>query len=141
MPNANFFLINPAGVMFGPGASIDVGGTFHASSSDRIFFQDGGEFSATPGPGDALLSSAPPQAFGFLGSSAAITTDGTLGTVVDDAGGDNYSISGGTYKGLNLFHSFGSFSVPELGSAVFEGLPATENVICRVTGGEPVEHR
>src|SRR2546421_636970 len=63
MPNANFFLLNPAGVMFGPNAAIDVGGTFHASTADHISLSDGAIFSATPGPADALLSSAPPQAF------------------------------------------------------------------------------
>src|SRR5688572_17095512 len=89
MPNANFFLLNPAGVMFGPSASIDVGGTFHASSSDRIIFQNG-EFSGTTSLSDVLLLSAPPQAFGFLGSTEPIRTDGTLGTVVDSDGGGNF---------------------------------------------------
>ena len=135
MPNANFFLINPAGVMFGPSASIDVGGTFHASSSDRIIFQNG-EFSATTSLSDVLLLTAPPQAFGFLGSAEPIRTDGTLGTVVDSDGGGNFLISGGMYKETNLFHSFDAFSMPG-GSAIFEGLPATQNVICRVTGTEP----
>ena len=135
MPNANFFLLNPAGVMFGPSASIDVGGTFHASSSDRVIFQNG-EFSATTSLSDVLLLTAPPQAFGFLGSTEPIRTDGTLGTVVDSDGGGNFLISGGMYKETNLFHSFDAFSIPG-GSAIFEGLPATQNVICRVTGAEP----
>jgi len=135
MPSANFFLINPAGVMFGPGASIDVGGTFHASSSERITFPDGREFSGSTAPSDVLLLTAPPQAFGFLGTAEPIRTDGTLGTVVDSDGGGNYLISGGTYKQTNLFHSFDAFSLLG-GVAIFEGLPATQNVISRVTGGD-----
>ncbi|HUG76506.1 MAG TPA: filamentous hemagglutinin N-terminal domain-containing protein, partial [Burkholderiales bacterium] len=71
------------------------------------------------------------------GSAAqAITADGTLGTVVAN-GGDNYTISGGTVKGLNLFHSFGQFNVPTLGSAIFDGPGDTQNVLSRVTGGMP----
>src|SRR4051794_12614432 len=135
MPHANFFLINPSGVMYGPNASIDVGGTFHASASDHIRLSDGAIFSVT-GAGDALLSSAPPQAFGFLNSNPDITSDGTLGTVVDGSGGF-YTISGGTYRSDNLFHSFGAFSVPSLGAAIFDGLPTTRNVISRVSGGDP----
>jgi filamentous hemagglutinin family protein len=140
MPNANFYLINPAGVMFAPGSSVDVGGAFHASTADHIQLTDGVLFSAVPGPGDALLSSAPPLAFGFLGTNPAITADGTLGTVVTDLGGGAFAITDGTQRGNNIFHSFGLFSVPSGGAAVFDG-PAVgadqiQNVISRVTGGQ-----
>ena len=83
MPNANFFLINPSGVTFsGAGARIDVGGSFRVSTADNITLADGAVFSARPAAGDPLLTSAPPQAFGFLGSAPApISINGASLTV------------------------------------------------------------
>src|SRR3954468_10445734 len=47
MPGANVYLINPAGVVFGPNARVDVSGSFHASSADYLRLQDGARFQAT----------------------------------------------------------------------------------------------
>jgi filamentous hemagglutinin family protein len=63
--NANMYLVNPAGVMFGPGASLDVSGSFVASTAEIVHLKDGGRFSAA-NPTDTILTSANPAAFGFL---------------------------------------------------------------------------
>lgn len=69
IPGASLWLLNPAGVLFGPGASLDVDGAFHASSAGSLRFADGTRL--TVGPGAPLvLTSAPPVAFGFLGPGA-----------------------------------------------------------------------
>ncbi|MGH8652939.1 MAG: filamentous hemagglutinin N-terminal domain-containing protein [Gammaproteobacteria bacterium] len=64
----NLFLLNPAGLTFGPNATLDVQGSFHASTADSIKLGDGIQFDAVPTANDALLTTAPPRAFGFLPS-------------------------------------------------------------------------
>lgn len=68
---ANFFLINPNGVVFGPNAAIDVSGSFAASTANYLKLADGARFMASLDADDSGLSSAPVSAFGFLGSSPA----------------------------------------------------------------------
>jgi filamentous hemagglutinin family protein len=68
IPNADFYFINPAGILFGPNASLDVQGSFHASTADTLHFSDNNQFSAT-NPAASLLTVAPVSAFGFLSDS------------------------------------------------------------------------
>jgi filamentous hemagglutinin family protein len=65
IPGANTYLINPYGIMFGPHASLDVQGGFHASTADYLRLQVGGKFNARQ-PADTLLTIAPVEAFGFF---------------------------------------------------------------------------
>ena len=86
MPNANFFLLNPSGVMFGPNASLNIGGAFHVSTANYLRFADspdgtpGGKFSANTSllPTSGLTTD--PVAFGFLNSAPVrIAIDGGIG--------------------------------------------------------------
>ncbi|MGC3973448.1 MAG: filamentous hemagglutinin N-terminal domain-containing protein [Nitrospira sp.] len=65
-PGANLYLINPAGVVFGPTASLNVSGSVYVSTADYLRLADGLRLNALPGPQDAILSQAPVVAFGFL---------------------------------------------------------------------------
>jgi filamentous hemagglutinin family protein len=66
-------------------------------------------------------------------AQAQIAEDGTLGTNVGNVGLD-FTITGGTTAGTNLFHSFSEFSVPTGGSVTFNS-PGIQNIFSRVTGG------
>jgi filamentous hemagglutinin family protein len=65
IPDANLYLLNPAGIVFGPDASLDVKGSFHATTADYVRLEDGGRFDATQIE-NTVLTTAPVEAFGFL---------------------------------------------------------------------------
>ena len=93
IPGANFFLLNPKGVLFGPNAAVDAGGSFAVTTGDHLALSDGKKFSATPGPGDAVLTSAPPSAFGFLSANAGPIS--FQGSTLTGAEGATWSVIGG----------------------------------------------
>src|SRR5262245_50619166 len=102
--NANLFLMNPAGFLFGANATVNVGGMLSFTSADYLRLTDNARFNAASGPADALLTAAPVAAFGFLGSNpGAITVQGSEFTVTEGTGialvGGNITIQSGTPDG------------------------------------------
>ncbi len=63
--SANLFLINPSGIIFGKDASLDIGGSFIASSASNIKFADGNEFNAVKPQEKSLLTISTPLGLGM----------------------------------------------------------------------------
>ncbi len=118
IPDANLFLLNPHGIVFGPSAELDVQGSFHASTGDFIRLEDGRQFDAVPSARDALLTTAPPAAFGFLRRQgpAPIEVNGSF----LDAEGKTLSVIGGDIDltgGAQLQAQGGRVNVASVASA------------------------
>ncbi|WP_413201419.1 filamentous hemagglutinin N-terminal domain-containing protein, partial [Nostoc piscinale] len=58
--SANLFLLNPAGMIFGKNASLNIGGSFIGTTANSIKFADGTEFSAVQGVDKPLLTMTVP---------------------------------------------------------------------------------
>ncbi len=70
-----------------------------------------------------------------LPTSAQVLPDRTFGTQVTAPDGANFTITGGSQTGANLFHSFQNFSVPPGGAAMFANGLDVQTIFARVTGG------
>ena len=72
---ANLFLVNPQGIIFGENASLNVNGSFIATTAENIQFEDGTKFSAS-NPQSTLTINIP-IGLGFGSDSGNITVKNT----------------------------------------------------------------
>ena len=116
---ADFFFINPAGVVFGPNAVVDVPGAFHVTTADELRFADGNIFSSV-NPDASTLTVADPSSFGFLSPRpAAIVLNGARlafapESTVTLAGGD-VSIKGSENREAGLTCQGGEILIQAMG--------------------------
>ncbi len=115
--NSNLFLINPAGIVFGQNASLNVPASFSATTANGIGFGSNGWFSASGANDYASLVGTP--------STLAFTT-GQAGAIVNAANlamqqGQSLTLAGGTVV------STGQLSAPG-GNIIVAAVPGTSLV-------------
>lgn len=141
-PNASLFLMNPAGIVFGPNASLNVGGSVHFTTADYLRLEDNARFTAVPGPNDALLTAFPVAAFGFLGPNAAsIAIQGSTLQVAEGqaftlVGGNRPFVTGnGDEVGSGVTMTGGSLLAPS-GRVQIASVDSAGEVVIRTAAGD-----
>ena len=123
---ANFYLINPSGIMFGPNATLNIDGSFHVSTADYLKLGATGRFDATM-PEQSVFVTAPPSAFGFTSAnpekiaigSASADPGKNKNTLLEVPEGKTISIIGGKIEITNssLFAKSGRINLASAGSS------------------------
>ncbi|WP_353570393.1 filamentous hemagglutinin N-terminal domain-containing protein [Candidatus Albibeggiatoa sp. nov. BB20] len=98
IPNADFYFLNPYGIVFGEFAQLDLQGSFHASTADYLKLSDGGRFHARF-PKQDILTSAAIELFGFLTNNPAnISIENSQLSIAQD---QDFSLTAGNISIIN----------------------------------------
>jgi filamentous hemagglutinin family protein len=119
---ANLFLLNPNGIIFGPNAKLNIGGSFFASTANSIKFTDGLEFAANNLQSSPLLSINVPLGLQYGKSPREIRIQGDSSSSLEVLPGKSLTILGG-----NVTIDGGILQAP--GGAIELGGISTEGTI------------
>lgn len=112
---ANFILINPNGITFGPNAQIKINGSFLATTAEHLTFADGVQFSASNPQLNPLLTVSVPTGLQFGSNPGAIVNRGNS---LNLAPGNTFALVGGEidFPGGNLRVPQGRVELGSVGS-------------------------
>ncbi|WP_017659938.1 two-partner secretion domain-containing protein [Baaleninema simplex] len=140
---ANLFLLNPNGILFGPNAALNIGGSFVGSTAESLHFSDGRTFDTTaPQTNSSLLSVSVPLGLQYGANPGQIDVRGSGNNVFLDgpfvirvfrpdglrvADGQTLALLGGNVAiaGGNLTAADGRIELGSLGGESFIELVAT----------------
>ncbi|MBI5639659.1 MAG: filamentous hemagglutinin N-terminal domain-containing protein [Nitrospirae bacterium] len=139
IPGADLYLINPAGVMFGRSASLDIQGSFHVTTADYLSLSDGGRFDAKAQVND-VLTVADPSGFGFLGGNPAPVR--FSGSLIEVPEGKTISVTGGDINMTNayLFAPSGTVKLVSTASSGMVPLATLDTSSFQKLGTIRIEH-
>jgi filamentous hemagglutinin family protein len=120
--NANLFLLNPNGIVFGKNASLDVQGSFMGTTANSLVFPNGVEFSATNPQAPPLLAINVPIGLQFGSQPRSITNQAVNPLSVGS--GSTLALMGGeiTLDGSVLFGQNGQVKLGAVGGDTTVGL-------------------
>ncbi len=133
---ANLFLINPNGIIFGSNASLQIGGSFIASTARSVNFADGTKFSTTNSENPTLLTVTAPIGLQFGATAAPIQNQSQAGITniftqnpvgLSVNAGKTLALVGGdiSLEGGNLTANAGRIELGSVGSNSFVSLKTT----------------
>ena len=130
---ANLFLLNPNGILFGPNASLNIGGSFLATTANGIDFADGTQFSTVEPQASSLLTVSVPTGLQFGSNPQPITNrsrfpQGSRNPVgLQISEGETLALVGGqiNFSGGTISSSGGRI---ELGAVGANSLPTQVNL-------------
>ena len=125
---ANLYLINPAGIIFGENASLNIGGSFYGSSASSIVFPNS-EFSAIF-PEDPILTISVPIGLSFENNPGEVVNNSAAnrGRGLEVIPGSNITLVGGNVRFNN-----GNLTAPD-GTINLGGLEAEGTVEIKNNG-------
>ncbi|NEQ83027.1 MAG: filamentous hemagglutinin N-terminal domain-containing protein, partial [Moorea sp. SIO2I5] len=123
--NANLFLINPNGIVFGPNSRLDLGGSFFGSTADSVLFEDGTVFSTKNPNEKPLLTINIPSGLQYGSNPGSITNQSSLFRVPN---GQTFGLIGGDINipGGNLTATDGRIELGSVASNSLVKLTATD---------------